>query len=479
LKRGRQLALNRTYQGLAILTDLICLAAAFIPATLLRFGRLDAYPLTTYVGTWAFYALWLFMLSIVENLYSFRTSMNRTMYSYRMIRLVLVTTAAYALTVFLLKNTRGIFFDSRIVIVLHMFEWAILGITARMIILPWACGYWYRLFKSCGSCALVVGNPSEADKISALIRKAPVYRQTSSVTTVAGDLPDAPEEIYDLCVKLSREKNCDQVFILFGNHDLNCVAETSILLHDAGIPFVIFSEHILNLGYFDPWLSLEDYGAVSFLKQARTTKNDLAARIMDILIGSVAIMAVSPLLIVVALLIRLSSKGPVFFRQTRVGLGSRHFSFLKFRSMTHDSTGTNSTDHRKYFAEYAMGRSSGEPDRYKLNQKSRITTVGRLIRKTSIDELPQLFNVIRGEMTLVGPRPCIPYELEFYKNWQNRRFTVKPGLTGIWQVYGRSRLPFDHAQFLDFLYTIDMSYSLDFRLVMKTVPVILMGKGGV
>lgn len=479
MKRGRQLALNRTYQGLAILTDMICLAAAFIPATLLRFGRLDAYPLTTYLGTWAFYALWLFILSIVENLYSFRTSMNRTMYSYRMIRLVLVTTATYALTVFLLKNTRGVFFDSRIVIVLHMFLWAILGITARMIFLPWVYGYWHRLRKAYGSCALVVGNPSEAEKISALIRKAPVYRQTYSVTTVAMDIPEAPKDIYDLCVRLSGENRCDQVFLLFGNHDLNCVAETSILLHDAGIPFVIYSGHILNLGYFDPWLSLEDYGAVSFLKQARTTKNDLAARVMDILIGSAAIIAISPLLLLVVLMVKLSSRGPVFFRQTRVGLGARHFSFLKLRSMTHDSTGTNSSDHRKYFAEYANGRSSGEPDKFKLNQKSRITTVGRLIRKTSIDELPQLFNVVRGEMTLVGPRPSIPYELEFYKNWQNRRFTVKPGLTGIWQVYGRSRLPFDHAQFLDFLYTIDMSYSLDFRLVMKTVPVILMGKGGV
>lgn len=479
MRRGRQLALNRTYQGFAILTDMVCLAAAFIPATLLRFGRLDAYPATTYLGTWAFYALWLFMLSIVENLYSFRTSMNRTMYSYRMIRLVLVTTAAYAITVFLLKNTRGVFFDSRIVIVLHMFLWAILGITARMVILPWVYGYWHRLCKACSSCALVVGNPSEAGKISALIKKAPVYRLTHSVTTVPMDLPADPKDIYDLCVTLSAEKKCDQVFILFGNHDLNCVAETSILLHDAGIPFVIFSGHILNLGYFDPWLSLEDYGAVSFLKQARKTKNDMVARVMDIIIGSAAIVMISPLLLAVALMVRLSSKGPVFFRQTRVGLGSRHFSFLKFRSMTHDLTGTNSSDHKRYFAEYARGRSSGEPDKFKLNQKSRITAVGRLIRKTSIDELPQLFNVIRGEMTLVGPRPSIPYELEFYRNWQNRRFTVKPGLTGIWQVYGRSRLPFDHAQFLDFLYTIDMSYSLDFRLVMKTIPVILMGKGGV
>ena len=147
--------------------------------------------------------------------------------------------------------------------------------------------------------------------------------------------------------------------------------------------------------------------------------------------------------------------------------------------MTSDASDANSREHKEYFAKYARGFSSGKPETFKLDQKNRITNVGRLIRKTSIDEFPQLFNVLRGEMTIVGPRPCIPYELEFYKSWQKRRFTVKPGLTGIWQVYGRSRLPFDHAQFLDFLYTIDMSYSLDFRLLMKTVPVILLGKGGV
>ncbi|MCK7470367.1 MAG: hypothetical protein MZU95_05820 [Desulfomicrobium escambiense] len=147
------------------------------------------------------------MLSTVENLYSFRTSMNRTMYSYRMIRLVLVTTAAYALTVFLLKNTRGVFFDSRIVIVLHMFLWAIFGITARMIILPWVYGYLYRFCNPCGSCALVVGNPSEAEKVSALIRKAPVYRQTHSVTTIAMDLPEAPAgHLQPVCNALGQEQ---------------------------------------------------------------------------------------------------------------------------------------------------------------------------------------------------------------------------------------------------------------------------------
>lgn len=479
MKRGKTLKLNRIYQALAVLTDTLCLAAAFIPAVIIRFRRPDIYPVSTYLATWAFYALWLFVFGIVENLHSFRTSMNRTMYSYRMIRLVLVTTAIYALFVFLFRNNRGMFIESRIVIVLLMFTWAILGILGRMVVLPWFYEAFHRCFGITGSRAMVTGKPKTVNRIAAIIRKAPVYRNTHSVVINSGKLPEEPGEIFAHCMKLCSEHRCDQLYLLFEDHDLNCVAETSIMLHDAGVPFVIFSRHILNLGYFDPWLSLEDYGAVSFLKRGRATKNDLPARVLDIVASLTALLVLSPLLGLTALLVKLSSPGPVLFRQNRVGLSCREFQFLKFRSMAHDGSGSNLKDHRKYFAEYAKGHSTGVPDRYKLDQKGRITSIGRLLRKTSIDELPQLINVLRGEMTLVGPRPCIPYELEFYRNWQKRRFSVKPGLSGIWQVYGRSRLPFDHAQFLDFLYTIDMSYSLDFRLIMKTIPVMLMGRGGV
>ena len=477
--RGKTLRLSQTYQTLAFITDMACLAAAFLPAVYLRFGRLDAYPFSAYAGTWAFYALWLFVFSVVENLYSFRTSMNRTLYSYRMIRLVLVTTAVFALTLFLVRSVRGVFIDSRIVIVLHMFFWALLGIAGRMAVLPWFYAFCHHCFFPSDSRALLTGSPESTERIASLIRKAPVYRNTHSVVTVPDPLPETPGEIIARCRRLCCEHRCDQLYLLFEGHDLNCVAETSILLHDAGLPFVIYSPHILNLGYFDPWLSLEDYGAVSFLKRSRATKNDVPARLLDIAVSVAGLAVLSPLLVLVAALVKLSGSGPVFFRQARMGLDCREFQFLKFRSMTHDESGRGSREHREYFARYARGHSSGKPDSFKLDQKSRITPVGRLLRKTSVDELPQLINVLRGEMTLVGPRPCIPYELEFYRNWPKRRFTVKPGLTGIWQVYGRSRLPFDHAQFLDFLYTIDMSYSLDFRLVMKTLPVMLMGRGGV
>ncbi len=476
---GKVIRFSQAYQTLAFLTDMICLAAAFLPAVYLRFGRLDAYPFSAYAGTWAFYALWLFVFSTVETLYAFRTSMNRTMYSYRMIRLVLVTTALFALTLFLVRSVRGVFIDSRIIIVLHMFFWALLGITGRIVVLPWLYVFLRRVFFRSDSRALLTGSPKNIGRIASLIRKAPVYRNGNSLVTIPEPLPKNPDEIFAKCRRLCLEHRCDQLYLLFDRHDLNCVAETCVLLHDEGCPFVIYSPHIRNLGYFDPWLSLENHGAVSFLKRGRATKNDVPARLLDIGVSLAGLVVLSPLLALVAVMVKLSGAGPVLFKQTRVGLGCREFQFLKFRSMTHDVTGLNSREHKEYFARYARGYASGKPDSFKLDQRNRITPVGRLLRKTSLDELPQLINVLKGDMTLVGPRPCIPYELEFYRSWQKRRFTVKPGLTGIWQVYGRSRLPFDHAQFLDFLYTIDMSYSLDFRLIMKTLPVMLMGKGGV
>ena len=107
-----------------------------------------------------------------------------------------------------------------------------------------------------------------------------------------------------------------------------------------------------------------------------------------------------------------------------------------------------------------------------------MTWTGRIIRKTSIDALPQFLNVLKGDMSLVGPRPCIAYEMDYYRDWQRYRFSVRPGLTGVWQVYGRSRLPFDAAQFLDLCYALKRSTGLNIRLLLKTIPVVLFGRGG-
>jgi lipopolysaccharide/colanic/teichoic acid biosynthesis glycosyltransferase len=249
------------------------------------------------------------------------------------------------------------------------------------------------------------------------------------------------------------------------------------MMREKSIPFVVYGEDIMNLGYFDPWFSLEDYCALTFLQTTGRHNIITMGRFYDILLAGVAIAALSPILLITALLVKLTSRGPVLFRQKRVGKNMKTFQFLKFRSMKEGKK--NEENHREYFRKYANGKSAeGCEETFKLDQTSRVTTVGRFIRKTSIDELPQLVNVLRGDMAIVGPRPCIPYELEHYRGWQRRRFLIRPGLTGIWQVYGRSRLPFDKAQFLDFLYTIDASHSLDFRLIMKTIPVVLFGKGG-
>ena len=139
--------------------------------------------------------------------------------------------------------------------------------------------------------------------------------------------------------------------------------------------------------------------------------------------------------------------------------------------------------HREYFRKYVNGNAAKKTKNgevFKKVSSDTVTTVGRIIRRTSLDELPQIFNVLRGDMTIVGPRPCISYELEHYNNdWLQKRFTVKPGLTGIWQVYARSRLEFKKSQFLDFIYVISRSDGMNIRLILKTVPVMFFSKGGI
>ena len=173
-----------------------------------------------------------------------------------------------------------------------------------------------------------------------------------------------------------------------------------------------------------------------------------------------------PLFAVVAALVKLTSPGPVFYRQERVGRGGRVFHFFKFRSMV-----DNNDDrlHRDYLEKLLRngpdaGQETGNGRLYKIANDPRVTRVGAFLRKTSIDELPQLWNVLKGEMSLVGPRPCLVYEWELYKDWQKRRLDVTPGLTGLWQVTGRSRVTFEDMVLLDLYYIANWSVGLDLEL---------------
>jgi exopolysaccharide biosynthesis polyprenyl glycosylphosphotransferase len=206
-----------------------------------------------------------------------------------------------------------------------------------------------------------------------------------------------------------------------------------------------------------------------------------AKRFIDIA-GSVAgLILFIPLMAAIAIAIKLSSKGPVLFRQVRFGQYGKKFTFLKFRSMYVDS------DHRlheEYVARFIKGLpeaelSAGKSEKlYKLTDDPRITPIGRLLRKTSLDELPQFLNVIRGEMSLVGPRPPVMYEVERYDLWHRQRLlAVKPGITGLWQVEGRSRVKFDEMVRLDIRYARSWSIWLDIKILLQTPRAVILGSG--
>jgi exopolysaccharide biosynthesis polyprenyl glycosylphosphotransferase len=191
-------------------------------------------------------------------------------------------------------------------------------------------------------------------------------------------------------------------------------------------------------------------------------------RMLDIVASASALWVLAPLLSVTAVLVKLTSKGPVFFRQMRVGQHGRTFNILKFRSMVSGAEGLQK-------ALEQQNEQTGPV--FKIKKDPRITPLGRILRKYSIDELPQLINVLRGDMTLVGPRPPVPKEVAQYEPWQLRRLSVVPGLTCIWQVSGRNEIAFRDWMYLDLRYIDHWSLGQDLNLLLKTVPTVVAGRG--
>jgi len=187
---------------------------------------------------------------------------------------------------------------------------------------------------------------------------------------------------------------------------------------------------------------------------------------IDIVGASISLMLTAPLFLVIAVAIKRDSPGPVLFRQTRLGEGMREFTNLKFRTMRTDASQERHRDYIKStMTSDATPESSGL---YKLEREDEITRVGRWLRRTSLDELPELWNVLRGDMSLVGPRPCIPYEVEFFEREHLDRFLVPAGITGLWQVTARARSTFGEALDIDIEYVDSYSLMLDCRILLRT-----------
>jgi len=193
---------------------------------------------------------------------------------------------------------------------------------------------------------------------------------------------------------------------------------------------------------------------------------------LDVAVAGTALVVFVPVLLLVAVLVRLGSPGPALFRQTRIGLDSRPFQMLKFRTMLVDA---DDASHREYVARMLRGEATPQRGLYKLDADPRVTRVGAILRRTSLDELPQLINVLRGDMSLVGPRPALPYEVRKFPVWAAPRFAVRPGLTGLWQVSGRNRLAMTEGLLLDVEYVERQTLWLDLGILLRTAPAVLAG----
>jgi len=273
--------------------------------------------------------------------------------------------------------------------------------------------------------------------------------------------------VRDLASVLDRQ-SIDQVMLTGRAWDVDTLRFIADTCEEVGVRFSMDANF---LGLKTSRVQLEDYdgsGVLTFSATPNDTGALMVKRTMDIVGASAALVVLSPLLAVVALLIKMQDGGPVLFSQERSGLFGRRFAMLKFRSMV--------TDAEAQKARLAHLNEMSGPV-FKMAHDPRITRLGAFIRRTSIDELPQFWNVLRGEMSLVGPRPPIPAETERYARWQLRRLSMKPGITCIWQVSGRNNIDFDTWMKLDLQYIDNWSLLLDVKLLLKTVPVVLMGTG--
>jgi exopolysaccharide biosynthesis polyprenyl glycosylphosphotransferase len=281
-----------------------------------------------------------------------------------------------------------------------------------------------------------------------LSREYPVYR-----------LPELPE--------LLRRHVIDEIIFAVDSQHLAGMEEIFLLCDEEGVRtrvLVDFFPHVNSQVYLD---RLGSAPLLTFSAAPHDEVRLLLKRITDLVLAAASLVLLLPFMLVTVLLIKITSPGPAIFRQVRCGLNGRRFVFYKFRSMC------DNAEELKAELEHLNRKSTA----FKIPNDPRLTRVGRYLRKFSIDEWPQLWNVVKGDMSLVGPRPAVPEEVEHYQRWQRRRLRMRPGLTCLWAVMGRDALDFDTWMKMDMQYIDTWSLALDWKIIFRTIPRVLTGKG--
>jgi exopolysaccharide biosynthesis polyprenyl glycosylphosphotransferase len=324
---------------------------------------------------------------------------------------------------------------------------------------------------------LFVGTPDECARVAASPAFGPTsgFRAVGFVDVHSSAAPEALGDLRDFAMLLATCRA--QVVVVCGSLTDAQFQEVADVAPAAGCQLLSASRMVETAGLRPSLVWLEGQALIQLSEPTLKGQHLLLKRVMDLLGGAVVLLLALPAMLVVAIAIKIDSSGPVLFRQERVGIGGRRFRVLKFRTMYH---GVPDTAHRELVTKMLQGDEvsaaqvgSDGKVAFKLTNDARVTRVGRWLRRHSLDELPQLINVLRGEMSLVGPRPPLPYEFDQYEQWQFHRLQARPGMTGLWQVSGRNRLSYRQMCELDLEYVRRWSLWLDLRILLKTIPVVL------
>jgi exopolysaccharide biosynthesis polyprenyl glycosylphosphotransferase len=324
---------------------------------------------------------------------------------------------------------------------------------------------------------LILGNGGDAARVGGKLENAPgvkasiVGRIPLTAAETGGHVthPAASIAQSDTLVRVVSERQVDRIIIAPDDHDQDEVVDVIRLIKAMGIKVSVLPRLLEVVGSSS---TFEDVDGLTLLGVRQygvlTTSSALLKRLMDIAGAAAGLVVLSPLLAMLALAVKVDSRGPLFFRQRRIGRQGRQFAMLKFRSMVPDA---DAIKHK------LRDRNEVQGGLFKIADDPRITRVGRFLRRTSLDELPQLFNVLAGSMSLVGPRPLVEDEDALIEGWQRRRLAVKPGMTGMWQIFGSSRIPMEEMVKIDYLYGANWSIWLDLKILLRTIPYVLRRRG--
>ncbi len=328
----------------------------------------------------------------------------------------------------------------------------------------------YVVIAGLGERALAIGRAIERSAPYAIHLRAFLEADPPSATQ---DL-DHRYPVWDLAAlpQLLASHVIDEVIFAVDSSRLAGLEDVFLLCDEEGVRTrvaVDFFPHVNSQVYLDR-LNLDTVSEVPLLTFAAAPHDEVKLflkRIIDVTVAGTALLLLSPVLLMVSLVIRLTSHGKVIFRQERLGLSGRRFTVYKFRSMVDDAEEQKA----------GLAHLNQKQTCFKIHNDPRMTAAGRWLRKFSLDELPQLWNVVRGDMSIVGPRPAVPHEVDQYQRWQRRRLRMRPGLTCLWALKGRDTLDFDTWMRMDMEYIDSWSLGLDWMIMLRTIPQVLLGKG--